>query len=161
MAIDRAWPGLGRAAVAAGCVLGIVTVAGVAADRELQRDDWRGAVRALGHAPGERLVVATPASALAPLRYYLPSARKLATPATLTAEIDYVALSRRDPGERPKPPRPRRAPTPVQEFTLAGRSNGETFTVLRLRAPAPVAVAGATVATGLDGRPAAVLVATR
>jgi mannosyltransferase len=161
MKLERARPGLGRSAVVAACVLGIVTVAGVAADRELQRDDWRGAVRALGHAPGERLVVATPASALAPLRYYLPSVRKLATPATLTAEIDYVALPRRDPGERPKPPRPRRVPTPVQEFTLAGRSDGETFTVLRLRAHAPVAVAGATVATGLDGRTAAVLVASR
>jgi hypothetical protein len=161
MAVDRALPWIGRAAVLAACALGIVTVAGVATDRELQRDDWRGAVRALGHAPGERLLVATPASALAPLRYYLPNAHPLATPATLTAEIDYVALPRRDPGERPKPPRPRIAPAPVPEFALAERADAKTFTVLRLRAPAPVAVAGTTVATGLDGRAAAVLVATR
>ena len=73
-------------------------------DPRSQRDDWRGAVARARHAPGEpRLVVATPASALAPLRYYLPrraAARRRRR--STTAEIDYIALPERGPGERPR-----------------------------------------------------------
>jgi mannosyltransferase len=158
-AVDRALPRLGSCALATACALGLVAVLGVDTDAALQRDDWRGAVRALAHAGGERLVVATPASALTPLRYYLPSARPLAAPGAQTTEIDYLALSERSPGERAAPPRPPVAPVPG--FVLAGRAEARTFTVLRLRAPAPQAVPRAAVTTGLDGRPAAVLVATR
>jgi len=158
-AVERARPALGRSAIAAACLLGLVAVAGVATDPRLQRDDWRGAVGALGRADGDRLLVARPGSALVPLRYYLPSARPLAAPALLTSEVDYMALAQRSPGERPAPPRP---PVPVLPgFALAGRTDGETFTVLRLRAPAPQAVALEAVGSGLDGEPAAVLVAVR
>jgi hypothetical protein len=44
---------------------------------------------------------------------------------------------------------------------LAGRTDAKTFTVLRLRAAAPRTVPRAALSTGLDGRPAAVLVAAR
>ncbi|MEA2218757.1 MAG: mannosyltransferase [Solirubrobacteraceae bacterium] len=152
---------LGTAALACACVLGVVAVVGVALDPRSQRDDWRGAVRALGSAPGERLIVASPASAPAPLRYYLPAARPLAGPAALTSEIDYVALSERRPGQRPAPPRPAQPPIPAPGFALVAGARTETFTVLRLRAAAPQAVPRTAVAAGLDGKPPALLVYTR
>ena len=132
-------PGLGRSAIAAGCVLGLVAVIGVDVDPASRRDDWRGAVRALGHAPGLRIVVASPASGAVALEYYLPHARPLAVSGAAAQEIDYLAIGERRPGERPRPPRPPTAPAPVPGFVLAGRTEATTFTVLRLRAAAPPA----------------------
>jgi mannosyltransferase len=154
-------PRLGRPAIAAACVLGLVAVIGVDVDPASRRDDWRGAVRALGHAPGTRVVVASPASGAVALEYYLPHARPLAATGAATQEIDYVAIGERRPGERPRPPRPPTAPAPVPGFVLAGRTEATTFTVLRLRASAPLAVVPLAVGNGLDGRPAALLEATR
>jgi len=159
--LGETMPSLARGALAAACAIGVTTVAGVAVDPALQRDDWRGAVRALGHADGERVLVATPASALAPVRYYLPSARKLTVPVLVTSEIDYIALPERSPGERPKPPRPAQPPQPIPGMVPAGQAQAQTFTVLRLRSPAAKAVAAAEVVVGLDGKAAAILVASR
>jgi len=155
----RMWPGLGPAAIASGCVLGLATIVGVALDPRSRRDDWRGAVAALGAAPGERVIVASPASALAPLRYYLPGVRPLTAPAT-TSEVDYVALAERSPGERPGPPRPKAVPQ-VAGFALAGGTRAETFTVLRLTAAAPQPLQRAALPAGLDGKPPLLLVFTR
>ena len=72
-------------------------------------------------------------------------------------EIDYVALPVRLPGERPQPPRPRRARRRrPRDYVLAGRTDGETFTVLRWRIPAPRPEPIAP-SPGLDGEPAALL----
>jgi 4-amino-4-deoxy-L-arabinose transferase-like glycosyltransferase len=158
---EQLWPVLRPAAIASACALGLAAVVGVALDPRSQRDDWRGAVRALGTAPGPRILVASPASALAPLRYYLPGVRALTEPAIATSEIDYVALSERRPGERPKPPRPRAAPLPVPGFPLTARRESDTFTVLRLRSPTTMPIPRSAVLVGLDGRAGAVLVATR
>ena len=161
VAAGAALPRIATPAVGAACLLGLLAVAGVAADPGSRRDDWRGAVRALGHADGDRVVVATPASALAPLRYYLPSARPLDVPGALTAEIDYLALSERRPGQRAAPPRPPTPPAPAAGFAPSGGEEGETFTVVRLRAATPQPVALGAVGTGLDGKQAAVLIARR
>jgi 4-amino-4-deoxy-L-arabinose transferase-like glycosyltransferase len=161
VAVAERLPALGRGAIAAACVLALVAIVGVDGDAALQRDDWRGAVRALGHSDGERLVVASPASALAPLNYYLPTVHKLTQDPLVTNEIDYVALPERSPGERPKPPRPARAPEPVAGFVPAARVESETFTVLRLRAAVTQGVPRSTVTAGLDGKPPALLVAVR
>jgi 4-amino-4-deoxy-L-arabinose transferase-like glycosyltransferase len=158
---EQLWPALRPAAIAGACALGLAAVIGVALDPRSQRDDWRGAVRALGTTPGQRIIVASPASALAPLRYYLPGIRPLTEAAIATAEIDYVALSERSPGERPKPPRPRAAPTPVPGFPLIARREADTFTVLRLRAATTLPIPRTAVLVGLDGRADAVLVGTR
>ena len=158
-AVATARPRAAAAALVVACVAGAVVVAGVARDPELQRDDWRAAVRALGPIREPRLVVATPDSALTPLRYYLPGLRRAAAPAFSTAEIDYVALPVRLPGERPQPPRPRRPVAPGALYELASRTDGETFTVLRWRMAAaraePIAPS-----PGLDGKPAALLTTT-
>ena len=139
------------AAVAIACLAGAVVVTGVARDPQLQRDDWRAAVRSLGPIGEPRLIVATPDSALTPLRYYLPQLRQAPPPQFTTAEIDYIALPVRQPGERPQPPRPRRPVAPAADYTLAGRTDGETFTVLRwqTRVPRPEPVAPS---PGLDGK---------
>jgi mannosyltransferase len=158
---ERLWPALKPAALASACLLGVTAVVGVALDPRSQRDDWRGAVRALGHEPGARVLVATPASALAPLRYYLPGTRPLTEPAVETSEVDYIALSERSPGERPDPPRPEKTPTPAPALRLADEVRSDTFTVLRMRASPPIAISREVVAIGLDAKNAAVLVATR
>ena len=59
MAARRA-PRPTAAAVAVACLAGAVVVTGVARDPQLQRDDWRAAVRSLGPIGEPRLIVATP-----------------------------------------------------------------------------------------------------
>ncbi len=151
------------AALAAGaaCLAGAIAVVGVAADAQLQRDDWRAAAAALGTIDEPRLLVATPASALAPLRYYLPGVRRAREPAFSTAEIDYVALPPQRPGERrrSKPVRPADPVAPGADYTLAGRTFGPTYTVLRWRRPAPAPEPIAP-SPGLDGTAAALLAIT-
>ena len=143
-------------ALAVACLAGAIVVTGVASNPELQRDDWRAAVRALGPIAEPRLIVATPDSALTPLGYYLPRLRRAAPPAFATAEIDYVALPVRLPGKRPQPPRPARPAAPAPDYMLAGRTDGETFTVVRWQIPAPRSEPIAPW-PGLDGKPAALL----
>ena len=143
-------------ALAAACTTGIVTVVGVARDAELQRDDWRAAARALGPISEPRLIVATPGSALDALRYYLPGLRTARPPTFTTVEIDYVALPVRLPGERPAPPRPPAPDPPAAGYALAGRTYGETFSVVRWRSAVPRAEPIAP-SPGLDGEAAALL----
>ncbi|MEA2193829.1 MAG: mannosyltransferase, partial [Solirubrobacteraceae bacterium] len=152
----RSRPRSAAATLAVACLAGAVTVAGVARSPKLQRDDWRAAVRALGPIDGPRLIVATPESALTPLRYYLPRLRVATPPAFTTAEIDYVALPVRLPGERPQPPRPAHPVAPAADYTLVSRTDGETFTVLRWQVPAPRPEPVAP-SPGLDGKPGALL----
>ena len=157
----RRWPGIGPAAIASGYVLGVAAIVGVAIDPRSQRDDWRGAVASLGRAPGQRLIVATPASGLAPLRYYLPGARPLTEAAILTPEVDYIALSERSPGERPDPPRPA-APPQLPPYALLAGVREQTFrTVLRMRAQAPQPLPRTTVGAGLDGKAPLLVLFTR
>jgi 4-amino-4-deoxy-L-arabinose transferase-like glycosyltransferase len=148
------WPA--AAATAAACALALVAVVGVAVDPAFQRDDWRGAARELGAADGPRVVVGMP-GALVPLRYYLPGLRRLgATPPT-TAEVDYVGLAMHRGGSRSAPPRPRGNPLPAPGFVVVKRLETDTFTIVRMRAPAPQPVAPGMLAVGLDGRPAVAL----
>jgi hypothetical protein len=149
------WPA--AAATAAACALALVAVVGVAVDPAFQRDDWRGAARALGAAGRQRVVVAMP-GALVPLRYYLPGLRRLgATPPTTTAEVDYVGVAMHRGGSRSAPPRPRGNPLPAPGFVVAKRLESSTFTVIQMQARAPEPVAPGMLAVGLDGRPAVAL----
>ncbi|MEA2154144.1 MAG: mannosyltransferase [Solirubrobacteraceae bacterium] len=138
------------AAAALACALGLVAVLGVAGDPAYQRDDWRGAAHAIGDAGGDRVIVAAP-GALIPLRYYLPGVRPLSVPFTPSVEVDYIALAPRRGGGRTAPPRPAAIPQPAPGLTVAGRSEARTYTVLRLRPPAPQLLAPEALVTGLDG----------
>lgn len=153
-------PRVAPAALAAACVLALVAVAGVATVPTMQRDNWRGAVRALGPIESTR-VLSAPNGSLAALRYYLPHVAIARTPVVRTGEIDYLALAPRVRGKtggRPKPPRPSRPPEPKPTFTLTKRVFDDTFTVLRLQAKHPDTLPAANVANDLDGHPAPVLI---
>jgi len=160
--LARVWetaPAMGATAAAAGCLLGLVAITGVATDQKLQRDNWRDAATALGTGTPGRLIVA-PASSLIPLGYYVPGLRAVdvaAGPAA-TTEIAYVDLPERTPGKL-FPPRRAQPPPPLAGFALAGRADGPTFSVVRLRAAAPQPVAPAALSSGLDGRSAVVFTA--
>ncbi len=155
-ALARIAPWPAAAAAAAACLAGALAVVGVARDPALQREDWRAAAGALGAITAPRLIVATPASALVPLGYYLPRLRRAQPPQLQTAEIDYLALSEHRRGRRAKPPRPAVAVAPRPGYALAGRTDGATFTVLRWRAPVPRAEP-VTPRPGLDGTTGALL----
>jgi len=158
-ALCAAAPRAAWAAAASAYAVGVAVAVGVASDPGLQRDDWRGAARALGRADAPRVIAATPPAALVPLRYYLPGLRAQREPQTTTAEVDYVALAAGYPHQRLAPPRPAHVPAPAPGFAPAGSTQAETFTVVRLRAPAPQPVSLLALETGLDGGPAAVLLA--
>jgi 4-amino-4-deoxy-L-arabinose transferase-like glycosyltransferase len=147
-------PALGAAAAA--CALALVAVIGIDASAKYQRDDWRGAARALGPPAADRIIVAPPGS-LVPLRYYLPGLRALAAPPPAGTEVDYVAIARRSGSGRVDPPRPSEIPLPGPAFEIGSRTEGDTFTVIRTRAAVAAPIAAQPLAAGLDGLPAQVL----
>jgi mannosyltransferase len=126
---------LGAGGAAALAAMGIAVCVAVAADERYQRDDWRGAARALGRPATTRAVVFSPAESAA-LRLYLPRSRLL-TGEALIREVDYLALARHRPGQTrasPKleelPPRPRGAAT-------VKRRREQTFALVRYRLRQP------------------------
>lgn len=115
-------------------------VLGVETDRVYQRDDWRGAIRALGRAEGRRAIVVTGDAPL-PLRYYLPSAAPLSGQ-TEVSEVDLVGLA-----VRPRSGVLRLAPAVPRVPPQAGLRQVEArrdrmFTVVRYQAPKAVRVIG-------------------
>ena len=149
--LARLGPVPAAAAAAAACALGLVAVIGVDADPRYQRDDWRSAARAIGTAPGDRVVVAAPES-LAPLRYYLHGLTPLRAPFTPTTEVDYIAISAHRGGGRAVPPRPTADPIPGVQFRVVGRTEGATFTAIRMRPPAPQVLLPGNLITTMDDK---------
>jgi mannosyltransferase len=90
---------MAAAATAAACALGLAAIAGVASDRALQREDWRGAARALRGADSDRAVWVLPGSGATPLRYYLPHARQVTRPPA-NAGLEIVVMGSHDAGTR-------------------------------------------------------------
>ena len=145
------WPALALAAAA--CALGLAAVLGVASDPLYQRDDWRGAARAIGTAHGDRVVVAPP-GALVPLRYYLPGLHALDAPATPAVEVDYIVMAQRRGGGRTRPERAPQDPTPGPGFRVVGHTDTRMFIAVRMRPPGPQVLLPGALITGLDGREA-------
>ena len=140
--------GLGAAAVgrvgvaiaAALCALSVGAVIAVDLHRPYQRDDWRGAVRALGPATGPRAIVATPNSATLPLEVSLPRAHVARAPMVTVQEIDAVGIAQRSsPGHEPEPP-PAVTPALPGGFVPVSIRRDRMFTVVRFRAAAPVSL---------------------
>ncbi|HEY2439008.1 MAG TPA: glycosyltransferase family 39 protein [Solirubrobacteraceae bacterium] len=126
----RRWaPALGLAAI----LLAVVVL--VDLDPAYQRDDWRGAARALGAPVAARAIVVTPGSGLTPLQAFLPRLTPLSHPATVR-EIDVVAIPQQVTGAGIGiPPRPA-APLPVPAgFRLVRAVAARTYTVLIYRGP--------------------------
>jgi 4-amino-4-deoxy-L-arabinose transferase-like glycosyltransferase len=135
--------GLGAAGARhAGAVLGVgmcaVSLAVIAATNLIpayQRDDWRGAARALTPLRlGSRVLVSESSSSI-PLSVYLPGVQALAAPTVITRELDFIALRVRRTGRSPLAPAP---PTsPPSGFRLAGVRRSETYAVSRFVATRP------------------------
>jgi hypothetical protein len=124
---------LGPALAAALCAIFLAAVVEVEANPEFQRDDWRGAARALGRPDLPRALVVRPLNGLVPLSLYAPRLERFpGTGVASVAEVDLLAMAVRRAGQTPRPPRP---PTPhVDGFRLVLRLDRPTFTLIRLRA---------------------------
>ena len=124
-----------RAGVVVGsalCALFVAVAAGSAWEPKFDREDWRGAARALGGANVDRAVVVSPDTGLRPLEYYLPHAREAPDAGARVRQVVLLALPRpyRRPGQEPRPPRPRSVPPPAPGFTLLARRDEQLFTLI-------------------------------
>lgn len=135
----------GIAAAVALAAVWLVAVLAVATTARYQRDDWRGAARALGSAARPRVVVVAPASGRVPAAHYLGHGAREATAPVRVREIDVLAVDTARGGGRTAPA-PAAAPAPG--FTPAGERSGATWRVQRFTAPQPVAVDPAALAAG-------------
>ena len=134
----RSWPLGGVLAVALAVILLLVVVL-VDATPRFQRDDWRGAERALGAPAGSRAIVA-PNTGLVPLQAYLPRLRVLAGPAAVR-ELDVIDIPPQTPGNGKTLPARLTGPLPVPAgFRLQRAVYTRTYSALRYVAPRPVAV---------------------
>jgi hypothetical protein len=101
---------LGVALTAALCAVGVTAAIGVAADRSLQRPDWRYVARALGPIPGRgpaqpaaahlgpgdvvgRAILIQHYRTLLPLSLYLPGLHVLGARGARVDELDVIAMS--------------------------------------------------------------------
>lgn len=100
---------------------------GVDLSPRLQRGDWRG-VAAVVRARSSSQAIVTVELGSAPLEYYLPRLRSLATEQLSVREVDFV-------GYRPLRPDAARPPTPA--FSLAGHYDVHGLIVLRFTASTP------------------------
>jgi mannosyltransferase len=146
---------LGAAGTAVLVGIGIGVSVAVAADERYQRDDWRGAARALGGPAVARAVVFSPAETAA-LELYLPRSRPL-TGEALIRELDYLALARHRPGQARSAPSPEELPPRPPGATTLERHREQTFALVRYRLRQPVRIRP-TPLPPLAGKEAALLV---
>jgi 4-amino-4-deoxy-L-arabinose transferase-like glycosyltransferase len=147
----------GAVAAAALGLLGVAVVVSTADVPKFERDDWRGAARALGETASPRAIVLTPSLGHWPFDVYRPLARAIRTPSVSVAEIDLIGLAPpvRSAGRSPRPPRPR-PPAPPPGFDLVESRHARYFTLIRFRAPRPVTVTARSLAAmKLDSQGAA------
>jgi mannosyltransferase len=118
----------------------LVVVIRVDLDPAYQRDNWRGAVRAMGTSGAARALVVTPGSGLTPLQAYLPRLGPLVAPAAVR-EVDVIAIPEQVAGAGIGVPPRAAGPLPVPAgFRLVRTVAARTYTVLVYRSPAPVVV---------------------
>jgi mannosyltransferase len=101
-----------------------------------QRDDWRGAVRALGHAAVPRLVVIEGPGTVTTLQAY-----RDVRPANdeTVAEVDVITMAERSRLGAREVPSSSVAPP---GFSPAGTTDGSTYVIHRFRAPSPTGISG-------------------
>jgi mannosyltransferase len=142
LAAGFATAGRAGAAMAGGlAALSLAAAVAVFARPEFQRDDWRGAAEELGDADVDRGLAINPIGGDVPLRLYLDRLEPFGEEFRPVGEIAFVAVASRRPGQTPRPPRP---PSPGHPgFILWERVEGDTFTLVRLRAVGPQQIASA------------------
>lgn len=154
LAARRPW-GLGLAAAAVLCGIGVATAIGVAAERNYQRPDWRVVARVLGPATasGSPAGAGSPTRAilvqhyrdLLPLSLYLPGLSFMPRHGATVSELDVVSFT-----SPPSPgfcwwgsacnlwPSVMQATYPVPGFHQVSRRHALQFTVLRMVSSTPV-----------------------
>jgi 4-amino-4-deoxy-L-arabinose transferase-like glycosyltransferase len=134
------WRLTGVLAAVALAALSVLVVVLVDTDSRYQRDDWRGVAQALGPATGKRVVLVDPGSGVIPLQSYMHGLRTLSGPVAVR-ELDLVVVP---PNVRGggigTPPQLTPGQALPQGFKLAGVTDAKTYTVVRLKAPAPTSV---------------------
>lgn len=143
------------------CALFVAIGATSAWKPKFDREDWRGAARALGPPGTRQAIVVSPREGVLPLGLYRPHARDLPDRGLELRRIALLALPRpyRRVGERPRPPRPAAVEAPLPGFFEVGRRQGELYTIVFFRSRRPRLVTPAALAgRGLDGASGGVLV---
>ncbi len=122
--------GVGLCTLFLGVVISINLIPGY------QRDDWRGAARALPPPPASGRAIVGETFASLPLSVYLPGLRTVTrNPVVLAGEVDFVGLRERQTGRAPTPAvAPLRAPP---GFHLASVRKSESYAVSRFVASPP------------------------
>jgi hypothetical protein len=136
------------------CAVALTVNLQVASDAKLQRDDWRGAAKALGPAgAAPRAIVVSPDFEKRSLRLYAGSLPPMPAQGATVREVDVIGRAR--PPSFPDPPPPG---TPGV-FSIAGRARTASYELIRYRAPVAVPVTpGALAASRLGHMPAAILI---
>jgi mannosyltransferase len=152
----RGWP-VGGVLAAALAVISLLVVVLVDSSPAYQRDDWRGAERALGAPAGPRAIVA-PDTGLIPLQAYLPRLQALGGPAPVR-ELDVIDIPPATTGGGKTLPARPAGPLPVPPgFRLVREVYARTYSALRYVAPHPVVVTPGSLAPARLGTgPTAVL----
>ena len=124
----------GRAGIAGAvviCAVALIVNLEVTSDAKLQRDDWRGAAKALGPATGQpRAIAVSPDYAKKPLRLYAGPLPPF-PPGTLVTDVAVIVSS------RPPPPPP---PSPPPGFHMAGTTTTPSYTITHYFSFTPAAV---------------------
>jgi mannosyltransferase len=139
---DAAWPRAGVAGVATLAAVGVAVTVVVAADEGYHRSDFRGAAEALARtatAGAPRALVVPAVAGEVAFGQYLDGLRRARSGSVPVAEVALVTPRSSMLGGRAAA-RPRVPPVPPRPFRLVQRRYAETFTLLRYRAPRPVAV---------------------
>jgi mannosyltransferase len=156
---------IGLVATVALCAIGLTATVGVAADRSLQRPDWRAVARVLGPPPepagGGRVILIQHYRDLLPLSLYLPGLKVMRTDGATVSRLDIISI--RSP-QQPLCwwgaacnliPSQMQHSYDVRGFHFAWRRRALQFTIMQLVSRHPVlltraAVSAALTTTSLD-----------
>jgi mannosyltransferase len=151
--------GIGVAAAATICAIGIVATVGVDTDQTLQRPDWRAVATAIGHrptVPGGRAILIQHYRDLLPLSLYLPGLKAIKHSGATVSELDVVSLT-----SPPSDafcwwgsacnlwPSVMQRSYPVRGFHAVSRVHVLQFTVLRMLSSRPIRLTPHAVARAL------------
>lgn len=139
------------------CAISLAVIVAVNAIPGYQRDDWRGAARALPAQTGGRVIVSEENASI-PLSIYLPATSPVEGGSVSARELDFIALRIRRTGRSPQ--RPVVTMTPPPGFRLAGVRRSEAYAVSRFLAPRPTSVAIAALRR-ISGEPKAEVIVQR
>lgn len=139
MGASRLGLGLGVAL----CALSLGVVVATAWEPKYRREDWRQVAEVIGEPRGPVAIVATPGEPSRETLLVYSGAMEIEKPAVRAREVIVIGAAKRPLGatERPRTPRPSRAPRPpTPAFRLVQRYDDDLFVLFRYRAQRPVPV---------------------